>query len=61
MDRKSIIILVLCFVLLMLWYPLVVNKLYPPKPGARRDTNAAPANVPCSGVVFSTSHSASEV
>jgi YidC/Oxa1 family membrane protein insertase len=31
MDRKSIIILVLSFILLMLWYPLV-NKLYPPKP-----------------------------
>ncbi len=31
MDRKSIFILVGCFLLLMLWYPLV-NKLYPPRP-----------------------------
>ena len=29
MDRKSIIALVFCFIVLMLWYPLV-NKLYPP-------------------------------
>src|SRR5437660_8592727 len=39
MDRTSIIVLVVCFVLLMLWYPLVVNKLYPPKP-IPRGTNA---------------------
>jgi YidC/Oxa1 family membrane protein insertase len=39
MDRNSIIVLVVCFVLLMLWYPLVVNKLYPPKP-MPRGTNA---------------------
>lgn len=31
MDRKSIIVLVVSFVLLMLWYPLV-NRLYPPAP-----------------------------
>lgn len=31
MDRKSIIALVICFVLLMAWFPLA-NKLYPPKP-----------------------------
>ncbi len=31
MDRKSIIALVVCFIVLVLWYPLVVNKLYPPK------------------------------
>jgi YidC/Oxa1 family membrane protein insertase len=40
MDRNSIIILVVCFILLMLWYPLVVNKLYPPKPLPPRGTNA---------------------
>jgi len=40
MDRNSIIILVVCFVVLMLWYPLVVNKLYPPKPMPPRGTNA---------------------
>ena len=32
MDRKSIIILVLCFAALVLWKPLVMDKLYPPKP-----------------------------
>lgn len=31
MDRKSIIVLVVSFLLLILWYPLVVNRLYPPK------------------------------
>jgi YidC/Oxa1 family membrane protein insertase len=31
MDRKSIIALIVCFLLMMLWYPLI-NKLYPPKP-----------------------------
>ena len=44
MDRNSIIVLVVCFVLLMLWYPLVVNKLYPPKP-MPRGTNAPAATV----------------
>jgi len=39
MDRKSIIVLVACFLLLMLWYPLV-NKLYPPKPRPPGATNA---------------------
>jgi len=39
MDRTSIIVLVVCFVLLMLWYPLVVNKLYPSKLSSR-GTNA---------------------
>jgi len=41
MDRKSIIALVFCFIVLMLWYPLV-NKLYPPKPLSPGATNAAP-------------------
>src|ERR1700746_3691389 len=31
MDRKSIIVLVICFVLLLGWHSLV-DKLYPPKP-----------------------------
>jgi YidC/Oxa1 family membrane protein insertase len=44
MDRNSIIVLVICFVLLMLWYPLVVNKLYPPK-ALPRGTNAPSATV----------------
>src|SRR5208283_5223294 len=29
-----------CFIVLMLWYPLVVNKLYPPKPLPPGATNA---------------------
>jgi YidC/Oxa1 family membrane protein insertase len=32
MDRKSIIILVITFILLMAWYPLIVKRLYPPQP-----------------------------
>ncbi len=44
MDRKSIIALVVCFVVLMLWYPLVVNKLYPPKP-LPPATNAPPGTL----------------
>jgi YidC/Oxa1 family membrane protein insertase len=43
MDRKSIIILVVSFILLLLWYPLVVNKLYPPKPLPPGSTNSAAA------------------
>ena len=42
MDRKSIIVLVVCFIVLMLWYPLV-NKLYPPKPLPPGATNAPAA------------------
>ncbi|MBM3823619.1 MAG: membrane protein insertase YidC [Verrucomicrobia bacterium] len=40
MDRKSVIILIISFVLLVLWYPLV-NKLYPPAP--RPSTQGVPA------------------
>jgi YidC/Oxa1 family membrane protein insertase len=39
MDRKSILILVISFIVLVLWYPLVVNKLYPPKPLPAGATN----------------------
>src|SRR3954469_14600378 len=45
MDRTSIIVLVVCFILLMLWYPMVVNKIYPPKPLPPRSTNAPPASL----------------
>jgi YidC/Oxa1 family membrane protein insertase len=38
MDRKSIIILVACFLLLFSW-PLLVNKIYPPKPLPPGQTN----------------------
>lgn len=53
MDRNSIIVLVICFVLLMLWYPLVVNKLYPPKP-LPRGTNAPSATVTGTNQVAAT-------
>jgi len=43
MDRKSIVIVVVCFLLLVLWYPLFVNKLYPPKPLPPGSTNALTA------------------
>jgi YidC/Oxa1 family membrane protein insertase len=39
MDRKSIIILVVSFILLMAWYPLIVNRLYPPRPLPPGSTN----------------------
>jgi YidC/Oxa1 family membrane protein insertase len=45
MDRKSIIALVVCFLVLMLWYPLV-NKIYPPKPLPPGATNAPLASLP---------------
>jgi len=48
MDRKSIIILVVAFLLLILWNPLVVNKLYPPKPLPAGATNPPAANFPTS-------------
>ena len=55
MDRKSIIILVVSFIFLMAWYPLVVNKLYPPKP-LPHGTNAvaAVANTDGTGTTNST-------
>lgn len=42
MDRQSVIVLVLCFVLLMLW-PQLVRKMYPHRPGAVAVTNAVVA------------------
>jgi len=53
MDRKAILILVVCYVLLMLW-PQVVRQLYPPRPRSGGVTNlvsqfptgAVPATVP---------------
>ncbi len=42
MDRKSIVAMVVCFLVLMLWYPLV-NKIYPPKPLPPGTTNAVAA------------------
>src|SRR6516162_3304451 len=44
MDRKSIIILVACFLLLFSW-PLLVNKIYPPKPLPPGQTNALTTQV----------------
>jgi YidC/Oxa1 family membrane protein insertase len=42
MDRKSLIVIAICFVLLMAWFPLV-NKLHPLKPPAPGATNQPPA------------------
>lgn len=44
MDRKSVFILAICFLLLFSW-PLLVNKIYPPKPLPPRPTNAPPATL----------------
>jgi len=43
MDRKSVIVLVISFILLMIWYPLM-NRLYPPQPIPQR-TNSVPGAV----------------
>src|SRR6266702_1988403 len=43
MDRKSIIVLVLCFVLLMCWHWLV-DRIYPPKPLPPGVTNSIAAS-----------------
>ena len=43
MDRKSILILVGSFVLLMLWYPLM-ERIYPPKPIPRTTNSVASAS-----------------
>jgi YidC/Oxa1 family membrane protein insertase len=43
MDRKSIILLIICFLLMISW-PVLVNKIYPPKPlppGATNGPSAA--------------------
>jgi len=45
MDRKSILVLVVCFALLMLWFPLV-NKLYPPLPPSSSTNAVAGATFP---------------
>jgi len=52
MDRKSIIALVVCFIVLMLWYPLV-NKIYPPKPLPPGATNAYTATLSSTNQVAS--------
>jgi YidC/Oxa1 family membrane protein insertase len=54
MDRKSIIALVVCFLVLMLWYPLV-NKIYPPKPLPPGATNAVAAALSLTNRVAPTS------
>jgi len=45
MDRKSIIVLVICFLLLFSW-PLLVNKVFPPKPRPPGWTNPPAAIFP---------------
>ena len=44
MDRKSVIILIVCFLLLFSW-PLLVNKIFPPKPLPPGSTNTPTAYV----------------
>jgi YidC/Oxa1 family membrane protein insertase len=62
MDRKSIIVLVLCFGLLLLWSSVIVPKLYPSKPlppGATNSLSATPssgaATAPVPAAAFSAS------
>lgn len=50
MDRKSIIVLVVCFVLLLLWSSVIVPKLYPPKPVKPGLTNLVSATQEMAGV-----------
>src|SRR5687768_13721914 len=54
MDRTSIIALLVCFVVLLLWYPLVVNKLYPTKP-MPATTNVPPGTVLSTNVPLTSS------
>jgi YidC/Oxa1 family membrane protein insertase len=54
MDRKSIIVLAVCFLLLFSW-PLLVNKVFPPKPLPPGFTNVPPANLAANGRTTSTS------
>jgi YidC/Oxa1 family membrane protein insertase len=56
MDRKTLIILVASFVLLMLWYPLT-NRLFPPVP-APRSTNRLGTNLTLSPKPEATSNAA---
>src|SRR5437588_2410901 len=41
MDRKAVIVLVISFILLMIWYPLM-NRVYPPQPMPQW-TNSVPS------------------
>src|SRR5882762_1116223 len=41
MDRTSIIVVVSCFLLIVLWTFVLMPKLYPPKPLPRGSTNSA--------------------
>jgi len=56
MDRTSIIVLAICFVLLISW-PFITNRLYPPKPLPKGSTNApattitATSSIPASAVL----------
>ncbi len=54
MDRTSILVLAVCFILLMLWFPLV-NKIYPPKPLPPGITNPPPALLTTTNQTASTS------
>ena len=43
MDRKSVLVLIVCAVLFLLWAQLT-PRLYPPKPIARTNSVAGPSN-----------------
>ena len=45
MDRKAVIVLVISFILLMIWYPLM-NRIYPPQPAQQRTNSVTGAANP---------------
>src|SRR6266481_4868795 len=53
MDRTSIIVIVVCFLLIVLWSFVLMPKLYPPKPLPPGATNALTATVTASNEVSS--------
>ncbi|MCX7872468.1 MAG: membrane protein insertase YidC [Verrucomicrobiae bacterium] len=55
MDKKSIIVVVICLLLIVFWFPLV-NKIWPPKP-IERSTNVVSTTAPqiTNGTTTSTS------
>jgi YidC/Oxa1 family membrane protein insertase len=60
MDRKSIIIIVVCLLVLVAWFPLVVNKLlYPPQPLPPGSTNLVTSASSTTGTVSAATTSTS--
>ncbi len=58
MDRKSVIVLVISFALILLWKPLIMDKLYPPPPKSTNEvlvaTNQLSTNVSAQAVAAAT-------